>query len=224
MNCLPRVALWAERGRNRPVTEYGVNSSGYSYSESEQVSSEGNAMQLYLYSGYITDISTYISRYFAAATHICRYYISIVLAFISHYLPSTYAILWILTALALASPFIMINKAEASEGKITVEYNIDIPYTGRNIIIAHYPGAEEGFDSYDFIYHDMFNPSGISSKITSMVEGKELDANALPLNSTSSAGFSYTVIAEGGGEIPPINTHYFNVSTDGFNDENVFIS
>src|SRR4030042_1493659 len=128
-----------------------------------------------------------------------------------------------LITLALASPFVMANKAEASEGKITIDYNIE-GYTGRNLIVAHHSNSEEGFGSYDFIYHNMFDPSGISSKITSMVEGKELDANALPLNSTSTVTFSYTVIAEGDREIPPINNPYFNISTNGFDGEDVFIT
>ncbi len=128
--------------------------------------------------------------------------------------------------MALASPFVFVDKVEASKGMISIDNMIDFPYTNSEFLLFH--GTEgdisEGVDKYDGVYYPMFNPSGIASKVTSMVEGKELETDVRPENSTSPVTFAYTVIAEGGGAIPPINNPSFNVSTNGFADEDVFIT
>ncbi|HSV99270.1 MAG TPA: hypothetical protein VLI39_03795, partial [Sedimentisphaerales bacterium] len=120
--------------------------------------------------------------------------------------------------------YAMVNKAEGSQGWILVDYMIDIPYTNCNWSLNHYSGAEEGIDEHDAFRFTMFNPSGIAAEITSIVGGQKLGIDQRPLNSTSSVSFSYTVISQDGGDIPTINNPYLKVSTNGFNDEDVFIS
>jgi hypothetical protein len=128
-----------------------------------------------------------------------------------------------LTALALATPFALADKARASEGEIIIEYIIDIPYTTSDWALGHFFGASEGIDDYDEIYFSMFNPSGVASKITSTVEGKELNGDARPVKEPSTVNFSYKVITQDGIPVPEIYNPYFAVETEGFNEEDVKI-
>ncbi len=129
-----------------------------------------------------------------------------------------------LFGLALASPFILANKAEASEGWILVDYKIGSFHTNGNWALTHYGDAEEGLDQYDNSYFPLFGSSGVNSKITSFVEGKELETDQRPEFSTSSANFSYDVITEGGGPVPDIDNPYLSISTNGFDEEDVSIT
>jgi hypothetical protein len=129
-----------------------------------------------------------------------------------------------LTALALASPLVSANKAEASEGSILVEYFIGVPYTNSNWALTHASYAEEGLDDSDSLHFPMYNSSGVASKITSLVEGKEADTDQRPENSTSSATFLYRVITHDGSPVPEINNPCLNISTNGFSEEDVSIT
>jgi len=129
-----------------------------------------------------------------------------------------------LAGFALASPFLFVNKATASQGEIVLEYIIGIPYTNSNWALVHHSGVEEDLDDHDSTYFPMFNSSGVASKITSTVEGKEIDSDIRPEFSTSSVNFAYTVITEDGSPVPQINNPYLSVWTNGFEGEDVAIT
>jgi len=116
-----------------------------------------------------------------------------------------------LAGFALASPFLFVNKATASQGEIVLEYIIGIPYTNSNWALVHHSGVEEDLDDHDSTYFPMFNSSGVASKITSTVEGKEIDSDIRPEFSTSSVNFAYTVITEDGSPVPQINNPYLSL-------------
>jgi len=137
----------------------------------------------------------------------------------------------VLTSLVL--PFIMSNNLEASSGKIYVANQIDVPYTNCRCLIFHYPGALEGFEGlggFDYTYDPMFNPSGIASKIVSIVEGKELNTDSRPENSTTTISLPLSLVSQSGDPITisSDNRCYVELtSIDGtgpFANEDVFIA
>ena len=101
-----------------------------------------------------------------------------------------------LTALAL--PFIISNNLSATRGKLDIGNKI---YTNSSqaLVFNHTvkPRVSDGYDSWDHIYDAMFDPSGISSKIVSIVqeedEEKELDIDKRPEESIMPANLELSI-------------------------------
>ena len=106
-----------------------------------------------------------------------------------------------LVGFALASPFVFVNKAKASQGEIVLEYRIGVPYTDSNWELVHHPGAEEGLDKYDSNYYAMFDSSGIASKIISRVGENELDNDARPDTSKTEFLIELSLVSQSGGDV-----------------------
>lgn len=113
--------------------------------------------------------------------------------------------------------------ANADEGTVSLRYNIGTFYTNRSCSIGNLNGASAGIDSYDFRYQELFNPSGVASKIITEVEDQELDINMRDENNTSSAIVEYSIITDGR-PIPEINDREISWSVSGFDDYDVTVN
>jgi hypothetical protein len=116
--------------------------------------------------------------------------------------------------------------AKASEGRINIGYAIGTEYVNNNCEVVHYSEGLEGYGiNDDHNYYPMFNFSGVTSFVTSSVDGHNLDVDVRPENSTSSASLSYGILVRGGGAEPNLVSPfpYLVVNVSGFDGENVFI-
>jgi len=92
----------------------------------------------------------------------------------------------------------LVGSTEAQTGRLDIDNHIDLPYTNQTHKTVHYHGASEGYDSYDQIYGPMFNPSGISSKIVSIIPGHEFQSDVRPEESTTPVNLELSLISQNG--------------------------
>jgi hypothetical protein len=142
----------------------------------------------------------------------------------------TTAILQIMVAVPIIAPAVIGGGvAEASEGHLVVNYEINSPYSRGWCNLVHSStkiDASDDIDKYDIGWSlSPSPPSDIVSKIVSVVGGQELTDDIRYQDSVGSANFAYSVISQSGGDIPSIDllNPRFVVYVNGFADEDVFI-
>lgn len=106
-----------------------------------------------------------------------------------------------------------------SKGILEIVNSIDPPYTNHGVRLGHWPEASEGINDFDHIYGAMYNPSGVASKIVSKVDGKELDVDSRPENSTSMIYLELSLILQRGGTIKTSSSNELRLSMplEGYN-------
>jgi len=89
----------------------------------------------------------------------------------------------------------------ASTGALSIINGINSPYSSQVHETVHRAGVSEGYDSKDYIYFPMFNPSGIKAKIVSILEEetekKELEIDARPVDSTTAVNLELAIHKQG---------------------------
>lgn len=101
------------------------------------------------------------------------------------------------------------NITKASSGRLDIINSIESPYTSQDAKIIHKLGVSEGVsEDYDIkkdrIYGAMFNPSGISAKIVSIIPGYELMWDLRPEDSTTPVNLELAIHKEGANRGDPV--------------------
>jgi len=111
-----------------------------------------------------------------------------------------------ITLAALGLSFIINNNLSATKGKLDI-FNKIYTNSSQGLVINHTvkEGVSDDYDSWDHIYDAMFDPSGISSKIVSLVQGedgeKELNIDRRPEESIAQANLELSLHSQFGNPI-----------------------
>jgi len=106
-----------------------------------------------------------------------------------------------IVAVVLLSFGIAVEGARANPGRLDIQNYIGSPYNNQIHETIHRSEASEDYDSYDSLYDPLFSPSGISSKIVSIIPDYEFDVDSRPEDSISSVYLETSLISQSGSSI-----------------------
>jgi hypothetical protein len=111
----------------------------------------------------------------------------------------------------------------SSKGVLKITNIIHYNFTSSSFSAIHKQDSLEGYDEKDSTFYAMYNPSGITSKIVSIVEDKELESDSRPLDSKTTFYLELSLVRASG---QPITINSYNrlrftlpLSTKGYNFE-----
>ena len=93
------------------------------------------------------------------------------------------------------------EESTSAAGKLEIVNKISDEYTNGVYRVIHYPEGIVGVNDLDLRYYAMFDPSGITAKIVSNVDGTELDVDSRPLDSMSSVEIELSLVSQSGNPI-----------------------